>query len=144
MDPARLVREVVEELRSRGYDEPEVFIDPGLGKVKVDRDKIKRLLIILLENAFKYSPGPRTVRLEARREGTQVFFVVMDRGPGVPAGEEKKIFDRFYQVDDVFHHSKPGIGLGLYIGHEIVTSHGGRIWYEPRKDGGAAFHFMLP
>jgi PAS domain S-box-containing protein len=145
VDPVRLVREVVEEMRARGYHgDLEVDIDPGLGKVKMDRDKIKRLLIILLENAFKYSPAPREVQVKARREGEEAVFEVLDRGPGVPAGEEKKIFERFYQVDDVFHHSKPGIGLGLYIGREIAHAHGGRIWYEQRPDGGSAFRFALP
>ncbi len=69
---------------------------------------------------------------------------MLDRGPGVPTGEEKRIFERFYQVDDVFHHSKPGVGLGLYIGREIATAHGGRIWYEPRPGGGSAFRCPLP
>ncbi len=75
VDPVRLVREVVEEMRARGYHgDLKVDIDPGLGKIKVDRDKIKRLLIILLENAFKYSPEPFEVEVKVGREGEEVVF----------------------------------------------------------------------
>ena len=102
VDPVRLVREVVEEMRARGYGgDLKVDIDPGLGKIKVDRDKIKRLLIILLENAFKHSPEPFEVEVKVGREGGG-GFEVLDRGPGCPREKEKRIFERFYQVDDVF------------------------------------------
>ncbi len=68
---------------------------------------------------------------------------VLDRGEGVPDEERLKIFDRFYQVEDVLHHSI-GLGLGLYIATEIVEAHGGRIWCEPREGGGSAFRFSIP
>jgi K+-sensing histidine kinase KdpD len=68
----------------------------------------------------------------------------MDRGWGVPEEESEKIFERFYQVGDVKHHSTEGIGLGLHIAREIVEAHGGSIRHEPREGGGSIFRFTLP
>lgn len=68
---------------------------------------------------------------------------VMDRGNGIPAESRTKVFDRFYQVEDALHHSKPGMGLGLYIASQIVDAHGGRVWVEPRDGGGSVFRFTV-
>ena len=65
-----------------------------------------------------------------------------NRGPGVPEGERELIFERFYQVDDVLHHSTPGVGLGLYIAREVVDAHGGSIECVP-CDSGAEFRFTI-
>jgi signal transduction histidine kinase len=69
---------------------------------------------------------------------------VSDRGPGVPEDARERVFERFYQVDDVLHHSKPGVGLGLYIARAIVAGHGGSIECLPRDGGGAVFRFTIP
>jgi signal transduction histidine kinase len=68
---------------------------------------------------------------------------VLDRGPGVPEADRERVFNRFYQVDEPMHHSQPGLGLGLYIVRKIVNAHGGRIWCDPREDGGSAFRFTI-
>jgi len=67
---------------------------------------------------------------------------VADRGPGLPAGEETRIFEKFYRVPGATATS--GVGLGLTIVRGIITAHGGRIWAENRPGGGAMFRFTLP
>ena len=145
IDPFRLVSEVLAEMRQHGWrQEIRADLDRGVARMKADRGMLKRLLIILLENACKYSPVDSAVELTMERMGGEVLISVLDRGAGVPEGQEEKVFDRFYQVDDVTHHSKPGIGLGLYIARQIAAAHGGRIWYEHRRGGGSAFRVAIP
>jgi PAS domain S-box-containing protein len=111
--------------------------------VEVDREKFIRLMVILLDNASKFSPPDSPIEILSEWGTGEVMISVMDRGTGVPEGSRERIFERFYQVDDVLHHSKPGLGLGLYIAQEIVERHGGSIWYEPREGGGSIFRFTL-
>ena len=99
--------------------------------------------MILVDNAMKFSPEGAPVTVEVSKEGSELVFSVLDRGIGIPPEKVGEIFDRFFQVEDVQHHSKPGLGLGLYIAKEIVDAHGGRIWCEPREGGGTAFRFTL-
>ena len=72
----------------------------------------------------------------------ELIVEVADRGPGLPSGEEGKIFDKFYRARDQGHAG--GAGLGLTICRGIVTAHGGRIWAENRPGGGTRFRFSLP
>ncbi len=145
LDASRLVDEVLEEMAGRGWEqELRADLDEGVRRMKADRGMLKRLLIILLENACKYSPPDSTVELLLQRMGGEAIISVLDRGPGVPPGQEELIFHRFYQGEEAAHHSKPGIGLGLYIARQIAEAHGGRIWYEARRGGGSAFRAALP
>ncbi|MEJ5187563.1 MAG: sensor histidine kinase, partial [Candidatus Geothermincolales bacterium] len=98
---------------------------------------------ILLENARKYSPAGSEVEVsvEAADEGAMVS--VMDRGVGIAEEHRERVFERFYQVEEAQHHSKPGLGLGLFLAKRIVEEHGGRIWHEPRPGGGSIFRFVI-
>ena len=106
----------------------------------LDAVLIEQVLVNLLENAIRYSTGEIEVRAWAAER--EVVVEVADRGPGVPAGEEERIFERFHQAAG--HKGQRGVGLGLAICRAIVAGHGGRIWVENRQDGGAAFRFTLP
>lgn len=115
-----------------------------LGTCCVDADRIKEVMIILLENARKFSNPALPVEVEAEAHPGEYIISVLDRGPGIPPEERGKIFDRFYQLEKARYHSKPGIGMGLYIAREIVERHHGKIWCEPREGGGSAFRFTIP
>jgi len=141
---APVVERAVAEMRGRGVaNNINISISGGIDSLRVDPEKIAELLIILLDNAVKYSPGGSDIDIAAVPRGGEVVVSVMDRGIGVPGNIRGKIFERFYQGEDSVYHSKPGIGIGLYIAREIVNAHGGRIWCEPREGGGTIFSFSM-
>ncbi len=111
--------------------------------VLCDRDLARRVVINLLHNAIKYSPEGSTIKASAEADGEYVVITVSDEGPGVPADQAERIFERFYQVD--FSRSKnEGTGLGLAICKHIVEAHGGKIWAVPSEEaGGGCFSFTL-
>jgi two-component system sensor histidine kinase KdpD len=114
----------------------------GLPLVPIDGVLIEQALVNLLENAVKYTPPGSPIEISAWREASTVVVEIADRGPGLPAGEEQRIFDKFYRVPA--SKSTSGVGLGLTICRAIVEAHGGRIWAENRPGGGAVFRFTLP
>lgn len=96
----------------------------------------------LLENACRYAPEGSAVRVFARDGGNEVVFRVVDDGPGIPAADLERIFERFYQVQR--HRGQSSTGLGLAICKHIVERHGGRIRAEsPAQDGNTALVFTL-
>jgi two-component system sensor histidine kinase KdpD len=109
--------------------------------VLIDSILIEQVLVNLLENAIKYTPPGSPIDLSAWAEGQEVIVEVADRGPGLPTGEEERIFDKFYRVQPTDAGS---FGLGLTICRAIVEAHGGRIWATNRAGGGAVFRFTLP
>lgn len=143
MEP--LLRRAIKVMRSRGArNNFNVTVAPSLDRLEVDPEKIVQLLTILLENAVNFSEDASAVDINAGSDGNAFAVSVLDRGPGVPEEDREKVFERFYQVDDVLHHSKPGVGLGLYIAREIVSGHGGSIGCYAREGGGAEFRFTVP
>ena len=141
---ASLIELAVEEMESKGFaGRFRISVPPGLSPRQIDPERITRLLIILLDNAVNYSPDGTEVEISVAERSGELLVSVMDRGPGVPEDDWGRIFERFYQVEEVLHHSRPGMGLGLYIAREIVEAHGGRIWYEPRPGGGSILRFTL-
>jgi len=124
LGPRRVLLEVPEDL-------PLVPVDPIL---------IEQLLVNLLENAAKYTPPTATVRLAARAVAGAVEVVVEDDGPGLPAGQEERVFEKFYRPTP----GGEGFGLGLAICRAIVDAHGGRIEAGAAAPHGALFRFALP
>jgi two-component system sensor histidine kinase KdpD len=119
-----------------------VRLPPDLPLVPLDAVLIEQVLVNLLENAVKYTPSGTPIEISAVAESNVVRVEVADRGPGLPVGEELRVFDKFYRAPETVARS--GIGLGLTICRGIITAHGGRIWAENRPGGGAAFRFTLP
>jgi two-component system, chemotaxis family, sensor kinase Cph1 len=111
------------------------------GEVIADRERIFQVLANLLGNAIKFTPEQGGVFVSCEIVDQQVRVTVSDTGPGIPADQIVNIFDRYWQArrDD-----REGSGLGLFIAKGIVEAHGGMIWVERAKDGGATFSFTLP
>ena len=113
----------------------------NLPLVFVDGVLIEQVLINLLENAAKYSPPASAIDVTASVKDGVILMEVADRGSGIPQGEERRIFEKFYQLHP---DREGGVGLGLTICRGIIESHGGRIWVETRSGGGSVFRFTLP
>ena len=134
----------LEEMQARKVHTKIVLdMEDDASTVWADSERLTRLFIILLDNAVKYSPPGAVVELTGKRKDSKSVFSVLDRGSGISEEDRDKIFQRFFQVGDVLHHTGPGLGLGLYIAKRIVEAHGGRIWYEPRDGGGSIFSFSI-
>ncbi len=140
---ALLVR-AVEEMRAKGVTKPLILHPNDLPPVMADPEKVLEVLVILMDNAAKYSPDGAPVEITAGVGTDEVVISVMDRGPGIPVEDRLRVFEKFYQVEEAMHHSLPGIGLGLYLARELVEAHGGRIWCTGREGGGSVFRFTLP
>ncbi|HEX9401335.1 MAG TPA: DUF4118 domain-containing protein [Anaeromyxobacter sp.] len=113
-------------------DVPLLSIDPVL---------VEQLFLNLLENAAKYTPPSSDIDIRAAREGGTLVVDVADRGPGLAAGEEESVFERFQRGD---HGGVRGVGLGLPIARAIAEAHGGRLSAANRPGGGAVFRLTLP
>jgi heavy metal sensor kinase len=109
-----------------------------------DETLLRRLVDILLDNAFKYTPSPGSVRLLLEERGENVVITVQDSGVGIAADEQDKIFERFYRIDKARSRAQGGTGLGLSIARWIVTQHRGSITVESPPGEGATFRAELP
>ncbi|OAT24789.1 osmosensitive K+ channel histidine kinase [Buttiauxella ferragutiae ATCC 51602] len=110
--------------------------------IHVDGPLFERVLINLLENAVKYAGYHANIGIRAQAEASQLDLEVWDSGPGIPAGKEQLIFDKFSRGNK--ESAIPGVGLGLAICQAIVEVHDGKIYAENRPEGGASFHVILP
>jgi PAS domain S-box-containing protein len=145
-DARALVTEVVDSTR---LHLPEritlaVWDTEPLPPICGDADKVRQVLSNLLENAAKYSPDGGVVEVRLSRHGNAVRFSVRDEGIGIPAGEQRRIFEKFYRVDPNLSRGIGGTGLGLYICRELVRRMDGHIWVESREGEGSTFAFELP
>jgi len=145
IEPLPLTEEVVDATRTHlphGLS-LELLHDTPPPDVAADPDKLRQVLVNLIENAVKYTPEGRIeVRLD-RRDGT-VRFSVRDEGPGIPHAQQERIFEKFYRLDPNMTQGVGGTGLGLYICRELVDSMEGDIWVESAPGRGSTFSFELP
>ncbi|MBI3621529.1 MAG: sensor histidine kinase KdpD [Nitrospirae bacterium] len=119
----------------------ETRFPPELPLVHLDGVLMEQVLMNLFDNTLKYAPPATAIELTASVSGHTLLVEIADRGPGIPAGDEERIFDKFYRADPA---REGGVGLGLTICRGIIDAHGGRIWAENRPGGGAVFRFTLP
>lgn len=110
--------------------------------VRGDADLLEQLLLILLDNAFKYTPGAGQVSVTADRTADAAQITVTDTGLGVPPEDSERIFERFYRGRNA--STATGTGLGLAIAAWIATQHGGHIDHAPGPSGGSRFTLHLP
>jgi signal transduction histidine kinase len=111
----------------------------GLG----DEQRISQVLLNLVGNAIKFTDTGE-VRISAGAVDGHFSIRVSDTGPGIPVGEQARIFEEFHQIDNSNTKTKGGTGLGLAIAKKIIEMHGGRIWVESTLGHGATFQIELP
>jgi len=149
LDLVALVRRVVEQYQVTSgtrllfETEEDTLICPG------DAGRIEQVCANLISNALKYSPSSMPVVVTLKRELTgillpQALIAVQDQGPGIRPDAQADIFRRFYREPGTQQRYVEGLGLGLYVAHEIVTRHGGRLWVESTVGVGSTFYVALP
>ncbi len=117
--------------------------------VELDYLQIDQVLTNLIENALRYTPPASPIEISTHYDGSQLTVRVADRGPGIPATDLERVFDKFYRVLDSerpFRNGEypTGSGLGLAVCKGVIEAHGGQIWAEARDEGGVVFVFTLP
>jgi PAS domain S-box-containing protein len=111
--------------------------------IKADEQRIEQVFINLISNAAKYSPGGNRILIKTITSGKKVIISVSDNGIGIDKDHQDRIFSRFYRVENLAAHMS-GLGIGLYICHEIIERHKGKMWVDSELGKGATFFFDLP
>ncbi len=134
-------------------DELEISLELDIAEdvplLEIDKDKIERVFLNLVDNAIKFTPSGGHVVISARtshtlpEDGDFLCVEVRDTGPGIPDAHKERLFDRFAQLEGL-RGRRRGTGLGLTFCRLTIEAHGGQIWIEDNPDGGAIFAFTLP
>lgn len=109
-----------------------------------DEDRLKQLILNLVDNGIKYTLPGGTVRLSLSKESSWAHLIVADTGIGIPPEDLPHIFDRFYRVDKARSRAQGGSGLGLAIAKWVVQAHGGAIQVDSTPGQGTTFRITLP
>lgn len=112
--------------------------------IQGDRERLEQVLVNLCDNAVRYSPAGGNVDLEVTLQDHEVMVSVRDFGIGIPKENQSHIFERFYRAHTGTPYDYGGMGVGLFISGEIVSRHGGRMWFESEEGKGSTFYFSLP
>ena len=129
-------------LATKGFT---IEVDAGDVEATFDRQAIEQVVVNLLDNAVKYAGGgERTITVEVTEDGGFAVLRVLDRGPGIPAGEHEKVFARFHRVQRPGEEHVVGTGLGLALVRELAAAHGGSARASDRDGGGCSLEVRLP
>ena len=146
-DIAELVRNTLDSYRfqieQQGFALEEQ-IDPGIPRMKVDREAIARALVNLVNNALKYSDSEKFLGVRLYRDNAVLKLEVSDRGIGIERHEQTRIFEKFYRTGDPLVHNTKGSGLGLSLVRHITRAHGGDVEVESTPGRGSKFTLSLP
>jgi len=148
IDVGNVAREVVESARGKlegiQGDEHSLVVELADEPLSAaaDRDKLRRVLANLVDNAVKFSPGGGTISIAAQRHSGAVELLVRDEGVGIPEEERERIFRKFYRGSSSVLSG--GTGLGLFISRGLVAAMGGRIWVDSEEGEGSTFRLELP
>ncbi len=131
------------EARARNI-QLEAKLDPADPAVRIAPDKVERVLLNLLTNAVRHTPSDGAVSVVVEPDSDHVVVAVEDTGAGLTPTAAQRMFERFWRDDESRARSTGGAGLGLAIAQGLVHAHGGAIWAENSRSGGARVAFTLP
>jgi signal transduction histidine kinase len=142
----KTIYSVVKEMKEF-MPEKKIKIDVKIEKlpiIEVDPDRVSQILRNLLTNAMKFTPENGKIEISAKIQNKMILFSVKDNGIGISEGEQRRLFEPFYQIDNMYQHKSGGTGLGLAIAKGIVESQNGRIWLTSQSNKGTSFYFTVP
>jgi PAS domain S-box-containing protein len=141
----KVVRDAVDKIKRQSSNHSfEIDLPKSLPLVHADELRLERILHNLLENAVKYSPNGRKIRVSARLEDDNMVMGVSDEGIGISLHDQTRLFSPFERLATQRLQGVKGIGLGLLVCRRLVEAHGGRIWVESEPGRGSTFYFTLP
>jgi signal transduction histidine kinase len=144
IDVDTLICEVVENMRYMTSRHQICIEGKVQRKIVGDREHLEQVLINLITNAIKYSPCPEQIIVRATSTHDTLTINVQDFGIGIPKAHQEKIFEQFYRIYGNKDRTYPGLGIGLYIAHQTIKRHGGKIWVKSVEKEGSTFSFSLP
>lgn len=142
-DINKTLRDTVENLALATPDFKIILSGSTEAVILGDELQISQVINNLISNAIKYSPGSHKVEVYVNKVGEFVKISVIDYGMGISPQDKAKIFERFFRARDI-QKKFPGLGIGLYISHEIIANHKGTLWVESEIGKGSTFSFTLP
>ena len=143
-DPLEVMSEVHREAKMLSSDHKFELSPAHNSRINGDKDMIKQLMRILLDNAIKYTPAGGSITLGVKKDRNSCILSVSDTGAGISAEELPKVFDRFYRCDEARKSQTSGHGLGLSIARIIVAAHGGKLKVRSKVGVGTTFSVLLP
>jgi heavy metal sensor kinase len=141
------VNDLLSEIRemAQQFSQGRVYLEPSQAiiQIKADRNRLKQVLLNLIDNAIKYSEPEQPITLKVKSQDQEVYISVCDKGQGIPLQHQSRIFERFYRVDEARTRAG-GTGLGLSIVKTIVEGMGGRVTVLSKPGKGSIFTVILP
>ncbi|HEU4831005.1 MAG TPA: ATP-binding protein [Candidatus Saccharimonadales bacterium] len=148
--PTNLSKVVEQELdglesSARSRDLTFAFTPPkDFPKLNIDESKVRQVVMNFADNALYYSPENTTISVSLLIEGDDILFTVKDKGIGVPANEQARLFSKFYRASNARKQRPDGTGVGLFLAKKVITAHGGSVIFESKEGKGSTFGFRLP
>lgn len=120
------------------------MVDAGSFNITGDKTLVQMAVNNLLENAVKYTPPGKPVKVSVEEKNGHATLIVADNGPGIPDSEKSKVFNKFYRIGSEETRKAKGTGLGLYLTLKIVKQHKGKITVRDNEPNGAIFEICFP
>ena len=142
-----MIKDLVDEMQPAAVNNGvvlETAIAADIPMIVGDQKSLQRAFRAVVDNAIKFSPDGGVVKIEVAWDQENIRVIVQDRGVGIPEDAIKRIFDRFFHLDEVNGHLFRGVGLGLSIAQQVIEQHRGRIEVESRLGEGSLFKIYLP
>jgi len=146
VDSGQLLRSIVDSVRPLARQNKHMLnaeLPPSLPIIQADEDRLRQVVLNLLNNAFKFTPSGGSITVRAREEGNALVVEVQDTGRGISKAAQERLFEPYQQLEREKTRLS-GLGLGLSLSKKLVELHGGQIWVQSEKGKGSTFSFSIP
>jgi len=146
IDSGQLLRSLVDSVKPLARKNNLLLnaeLPPSLPVIQADEDRLRQVVLNLLNNAFKFTPAGGSVTVRARTGGSSLVVEVQDTGRGIDKAEQERLFEPYQQLEEE-RARLGGLGLGLSLSKKLVELHGGQIWVQSEKGKGSTFSFSIP